>query len=111
MKRIIGLKEYRSNGKFYEFYQFSDLPKTLQIELMEDAAEEERETIESNSYMHIGKRWYSVSEFLTTFNNPWLGDSFAKKYQEKNIHGIYAQNYDIAIELSNCGTMYRSWIA
>ena len=110
MKRIIGSKMYNSNGRFYEFYQFSDLPKTLQNELTEDVTDEEREIIECNQYMHICNRWYSIDEFLTTCNNPWLG-SFATEYHKKNIHGLCIHDYDIAIELSDCGTAYRSWVA
>ena len=110
MKRMIGLKVYKSNGKFYEFYQFSDLPKTLQNEFTDSVTDEGKEFIEYNQYIHIGNRWYSIDEFLTTCNNPWLGD-FATEYHEKNIHGLYINDYDIAIELSDCGTMYRSWLA
>jgi hypothetical protein len=110
MKKTIGLKVYNSNGRFYEFYQFSDLPKTLQNELTEYVTNEERETIEYNQYIHIGNRWYGIDEFLTTYNNPWLGN-FATEYHENNIHGIYINDYDIAIELSDCNTMYRSWTA
>lgn len=110
MKRTIGSKVYNSNGRFYEFYQFDDLPKTLQIELMDGVADEERECIECNRYIHIGNRWYSIDEFLTTCHNPWLGN-FATEYHEKNIHGLYINDYDIAIELSDCGTAYRSWTA
>ena len=110
MKKIIGAKNYNSNGRFYEFYQFSDLPKTLQNELTKDVTDEEKETIEYNQYMHIDKRWYSIDEFLTTYNNPWIGN-FATEYHEKNIHGLYINDYDIAIELSDCNTMYRSWVA
>ena len=110
MKRIIGSKVYKSNGHFYEFYQFTDLPKTLQNELIDGVTGEEKEIIELDRYMHIRNRWYSIDEFLTTYNNPWLG-SFATEYHEKNIHGLYINDYDVAIELSNCGTMYRSWVA
>lgn len=110
MKRMIGSKNYNSNGRFYEFYQFNDLPKTLQIELTDNVTNEEREHIECNQYTHIGNRWYGIDEFLTTYNNPWLGN-FATEYHEKKIHGLYINDYDIAIELSSCGTMYRSWVA
>ena len=110
MKRMIGSKVYNSNGRFYKFYQFYDLPKKLQTKLLESVSDEERECIECNQYIHIGNRWHSIDEFLTTYNNPWLG-SFATEYHDNNIHGIYINDYDIAIELSNCGTMYRSWIA
>ena len=110
MKKIIGSKNYNSNGKFYEFYQFDDLPKTLQNEFTDSVSDEERGTIECNQYIHIGSRWYSVDEFLTTYHNPWLGN-FATEYHEKNIHGLCIHDYDIAIELSDCGTAYRSWVA
>ena len=110
MKRIIGSIIYKSNGRFYEFYQFDDLPKTLQTELTDSVTGEEKECIECNQYMHIGNRWYGIDEFLTTCNNPWLG-SFATEYHKKNIHGLCIHDYDIAIELSDCGTAYRSWVA
>ena len=110
MKRIIGSKMYNSNGRFYEFYQFSDLPKTLQNELTEDVTDEERETIELNQYMHIRNRWYSASEFLTTYHNPWLG-IFTDEYHDNNIHGLHMHDYDIAIELSADSNSYRSWLA
>ena len=114
MKKIIGLKVYKSNGRFYKFYQFDDLPKKLQNEFKEfiecNQYPHIKESIECTQYIHIGNRWYGIDEFLTTCNNPWLG-SFATEYHEKDIHGLYANDYDIAIELSNCGTMYRSWVA
>ena len=110
MKRVIGKKMYKSNGHFYEFYQFYDLPKNVQAELLDSVNDEEREAIEFNQYMHICNRWYSVDEFLTTYNNPWLGN-FATEYHAKNIHGLCINDYDIAIELSDCGTAYRSWVA
>jgi len=110
MKRMIGLKAYKSNGRFYEFYQFGDLPKTLQTDFTDSVTEEEKEIIECNQYVHIGGRWYSTDDFLITCNNPWLGN-FAIEYHEKNIHGLCIHDYDIAIELSDCGTMYRSWTA
>ena len=110
MKRIIGSKAYKSNGRFYEFYQFYDLPKKLQTELLESVTDEKRECIECNQYAHIGNRWCSIDEFLTTCNNLWLGD-FAAEYHKKNIHGLYINDYDIAIELSDCGAAYRSWTA
>ena len=110
MKRIIGSIIYKSNGRFYEFYQFDDLPKSLQTELLDSVSDEEKETIECNQYIHIGNRWYSIDEFLTTCNNPWLGN-FATEYHEKNIHGLCINDYYIALELSDCGTMYRSWTA
>lgn len=114
MKRVIGTKIYKSNGKFYEFYQFDDLPKTLQNELKEfiecNQYPHIKESIECNQYIHIGNNWYGVDEFLITYHNPWLG-SIADDYHNNDIHGLLASDFDIAIEINNTNDGYRSWIA
>lgn len=110
MEKVVGSKVYKSNGKFYEFYQFSDLPRYLQDELTDSVFDDERDTIECNQYLHIRNHWYSLSDFLTTYHNPWLGN-FADEYHNNNIHGLLCDDYDIAIELNNSDDGYRSWVS
>ena len=100
-----------SNGKFYGFYTYFDLPTNIQKELVEDLNpdnDDDNETYEqiaTDNYVSSCGTFYSLSDYLTT-DGIWLN---LPEYHNNGIHGVLSNDYSVGIELSDCGDSYRTW--